>query len=106
MICCIAVVPKNGKPWCGSEMFAERERVRPVWLQGFDGCRQDSCLPRPEKRRRQAGITRDPDGPIRDTFGLLPCPLRLFRFAAGLAVPPYLVRQAAKAPSVASRKGR
>jgi hypothetical protein len=31
----------------------------------------DSCLPTPEKRRRRAGITRDPGGPIRDTSGIV-----------------------------------
>ena len=31
------VLPNWRNLWCGSAMFAERERVRPVWLQGFDG---------------------------------------------------------------------
>ena len=60
--------------WRGSVKFAERERVRLVRLQGFDGSRQDSCLPLPEKRRRRAGITRDPGGPIRDTSGFISLP--------------------------------
>jgi hypothetical protein len=33
----IITFPKMANLWHGSMKFAGRERVRPVWLQGFDG---------------------------------------------------------------------